>query len=85
MGLSLKANWVRRRWNRNLQERGSLYCPQISDLDFLKMGFNRFMITAISGHDFLQTYRKDDEKKVGVSHFFEALKSPPSLTNQLPH
>lgn len=39
------------------------------------------MSTAVSGHDFLQTYRKDDQKKVGVSHFFEALKSSRRLAN----
>jgi len=56
-------------------------CPEISDLDFLTMGVNRCMSTAVSGHDFLQTYRKDDDNKVGVSHFFEALKSPRRLAN----
>ena len=56
-------------------------CPKISDLDFLKMGVSRCMSTAVSGHDFLQTYRTDAQEKVRVSNFFEALKSSRRLTN----
>lgn len=44
-------------------------CAELSDLDFLKMGVSRCMSTAVSGHDFLQTYRKDDKKKGGSQPF----------------
>ena len=56
-------------------------CPDLSDLDFLKLGVSRCMSAARSGNDFLQTYRKDDESRVRVSNFFEALKSPRRLAN----
>ena len=60
-------------------------CPKISDLDFLKMGVSRCMSTAVSGHDFLQTYRTDAQEKVRVSNFFEALKSSRRLNLKTHH
>lgn len=56
-------------------------CPDLSDLEFLKLGASRCMSSARSGNDFLQTYRKDDGAKVRVSNFFEALKSRRRLAN----
>jgi len=56
-------------------------CHGISDLEYLKLGVSRCISSAQSGNDFLQTYRKDDGKRVGVGHFFECLKSPRRLAN----
>lgn len=56
-------------------------CHRISDEDFLKMGVHRCLSTALSGHDFLQNYRKDDQQKVAVGHFFSELKSARRLEN----
>jgi hypothetical protein len=56
-------------------------CHGISDLDYLKLGVERCLSAARSGNDFLQTYRKEDGQRVGVSHFFECLKSERRLNN----
>jgi len=50
-------------------------------LDYLKLGVERCISSARSGHGFLQTYRKDDGTRVSVSHFFESLKSKRRLAN----
>ena len=57
-------------------------CPGLSDLEYLQMGVERCVSSAKSGNDFLQTYRKADGSRVGVSHFFEALKSERRLNQQ---
>ena len=57
-------------------------CPGLNDLEYLQMGIERCVSSAKSGNDFLQTYRKADGSKVGVSHFFEALKSQRRLDHQ---
>lgn len=56
-------------------------CPELPDIEFLEMGVHRCMSPAVSGHDFLQTYRMENGKKVPVSNFFEALKSSRRLKN----
>jgi len=56
-------------------------CHELSDLDYLKLGVERCISSARSGHGFLQTYRKDDGTRVSVSHFFESLKSKRRLAN----
>lgn len=57
-------------------------CPELSDLEYLQMGVERCISSATSGNGFLQTYRKADGSKVGVSHFFESLKSKRRLNQQ---
>jgi len=46
------------------------------------MGIERCTSSARSGNDFLQSYRKTNGEKVGVSHFFESLKSNRRLKQQ---
>ena len=57
-------------------------CPELSDLEYLEMGIERCISSAISGNDFLQSHSKSDGKKVSVSHFFESIKSPRRLRHQ---
>ena len=57
-------------------------CPEISDIEYLKMGVARCISSAESGNDFIQNYRMEDGTKVSVSHFFEALKSGRRLNHQ---
>lgn len=57
-------------------------CPEITDLQYLQMGVERCVSSARSGNEFLQDYRKEDGKKVGVSHFFEAIKSERRFNQQ---
>lgn len=57
-------------------------CPGISDIEYLQMGVERCISKAESGNEFLQDYRKEDDSKVSVSHFFEALKSNRRLGQQ---
>ena len=56
-------------------------CPEITDIDFLRMGVDRTVSAARSGHAFLQDYRKEDGKKVAVGHFFHELSSPRRFLN----
>ena len=56
-------------------------CPEITDLDYLRMGVERCLRQSRSGHDFLQYYQKQDGKKVGVGHFFHELASQRRLAN----
>lgn len=58
------------------------HCPEISDIQYLQMGVERCISSAQSGNEFLQDYRKEDDSKVSVSHFFEALKSKRRLNQQ---
>lgn len=44
-------------------------CPEIKDLQYLHMGVERCVSSAQSGNEFLQDYRKEDGKKVGVIPF----------------
>ena len=46
------------------------------------MGVERCISSAQSGNEFLQDYRKDNGSRIGVSHFFEALKSKRRLNQQ---
>jgi len=57
-------------------------CHELSDLEYLQMGIERCTSAARSGNDFLQSYRKANGAKVGVSHFFESLKSKRRLKQQ---
>ena len=57
-------------------------CPELNDLEYLQLGIERCVSSAKSGNAFLQTYRKIDGGKVGVSHFFESLKSKRRLDHQ---
>ena len=56
-------------------------CPEITDLDYLRMGVERCLGQYRSGHDFLQNYTKEDGKKVAVGHFFHELASKRRLAN----
>ena len=56
-------------------------CPEITDLDYLRMGLDRCIGQYRSGHDFLQNYRKEDGKSVGVGHFFHEIASQRRLSN----
>lgn len=56
-------------------------CPEITDLDYLRMGVERCLGQYRSGHDFLQHYQKEDGKKVAVGHFFHELASKRRLAN----
>ena len=56
-------------------------CPEITDVDFLKMGVDRCLSSSQSGHAFLQDYRKEDGKKVAIGHFFHELSSSRRLSN----
>ena len=56
-------------------------CPEITDLDYLRMGVERCLGQYRSGHDFLQNYQKEDGKKVAVGHFFHELASKRRLAN----
>ena len=53
----------------------SRQCPDLSDLEFIRLGVSRVLSQATSGRDFLQAYAESGGKEVENSHFFETLKS----------
>jgi hypothetical protein len=57
-------------------------CHGLSDFEYLQMGIERCISSAVSGNGFVQNYRKLDGKKVTVSHFFESIKSGRRLKHQ---
>ncbi|PQJ27822.1 hypothetical protein [Rubritalea profundi] len=57
-------------------------CHGLSDFEYLQMGIERCISSAVSGNGFVQNYRKLDGKKVTVSHIFESIKSGRRLKHQ---
>lgn len=50
-------------------------CPSLSDQQWLKCALKRVIFNNRSGRDFLQTLAEVFNHSIGVSHFFETLKS----------
>jgi len=53
----------------------SRQCPELTDLEFIRLGVSRVLSQATSGRDFLQAYAESGGQAVARSHFFETLKS----------
>jgi len=51
-------------------------CKSFSDLEYLKMGIGRTIMAVSSGRDWVQQYQMNENSKVSVGDFFDALKSP---------
>lgn len=55
-------------WERN--------CPELTDIDFIRLGLMRCMSAVDSGHHFLQIADEIHHEQIPLSTYFNALKSP---------